>query len=127
MPERVLFGDLDALTRLNPDKIYIENVRSVFGISSRSAERYCEAAVRQGIFSKFIEVHCPNGAVATSATSENALPETVRCWMEEDGSNEEAWIPTRELAKTAFYRLNDEAPSTNPYRGSTQSLRSHSA
>jgi hypothetical protein len=126
LPERAFVGDLEALSRLNPNKIYVENVRSTFGISTRRAERYCETAVRQGLFSKFIEVRCPSGEVAAWATSENTLPDTVRCWKEENGDYEEAYVPTRDLPKSFFYRLNDAA-STNSYASPSQSLRSHSA
>jgi hypothetical protein len=127
LPERTFVGDPDALAKLDPNKIYIENVRSVFQISSRSAERYCEAAVRQGVFLKFVEVHCPDGAVAASSEFEKSLPEKVRCWKEEHGNYEELWIPTRDLSKTVFYRLNDEAASTKSYPRTNQGLRSHSA
>ena len=126
LPERTFVGDPQALTKLDPNKIYIENVRSVFQISFRSAERYCEAAVRQGIFSKFVEVHCPDGAVAASSEFEKSLPEIVRCWKEQNGDYEELWIPTRDLSKTVFYRLNDEAASTRSHPSADQSLRSHS-
>jgi hypothetical protein len=68
--------------------MYVENVRSVFGISERAAQRYCDTAVRQGIFSKFIEVRCPNGSVGASAESEAELPETGHCWQEEEGQVE---------------------------------------
>jgi hypothetical protein len=94
--------------------MYVENVRSVFGISERAAQRYCDTAVRQGIFSKFIEVRCPNGSVGASAESEAKLPETVHCWQEEDGDFTEAVFSTRELPKAVFYRLNDEAISAKP-------------
>jgi hypothetical protein len=115
LPDGALTGNPEALTRLNPNKIYLENVRSVLGVSSKSAQRICDTAVRQGVFRKYVEVVCPDGAAAASAQSERDLPETVRCWKEEDGNFEEVYIPTRELSKTVFYRLNDEADSREPH------------
>jgi hypothetical protein len=107
VPDR-LAGDSEALSRLNPDKFYLENVRSVLGVSSGTAQRICDAAVRQGAFQKRIEVVCPNGAVAASAADEEGLPETVRCWAEDGGGIEETYFETSALSKTVFYRLNDE-------------------
>ena len=44
----------------DPDRIYIENIRSFFNISSRFAKFLCETAVRQGLFEKKIAVECGN-------------------------------------------------------------------
>ena len=100
---------MQLLARLNPDKFYIENVRSILGISYKSAQGICETAVRQGLFSRGVEVKCPDGAVAAVAANESELPEFVRCWTEHEGILEPEDLPTAELEKTTFYRLNDEA------------------
>ena len=105
VPGSVLAGKETALAELDPDKIYVENVRSLLGISSQSAVHICETAVRQGLFRRAVEVLCPDGAVATSADTEAGLPPTVRCWVEEDGRFEEVELPTRSLAKIAYYSL----------------------
>ena len=124
LPERFT-GDLEALTRLNPDKMYIENVRSVFGISERAARRYCDTAVRQGIFSRFVEVRCPNGSVGATALTEDQLPKTVHCWQEEAGNFIESDIPTSDLPKAVFYRLNeDETTVRRANARPSQELRS---
>jgi hypothetical protein len=102
------------ISELNPDKIYIENVRSILGVSSASAERICETAVRQGVFRRGIEVVCPDGSVVASADTEAELPPVVSCWSEIDGHLEEEKLPTEKLKKTTFYRLNDRSDSV-PY------------
>ena len=99
------------LARLNPDKFYIENVRSILGVSHASAVRICETAVRQGLFERRVEVKCPDGAVAASADSERNLPEMVKCWHEDDGHLEAEELPTKTLEKTTFYRFNDQTDS----------------
>jgi hypothetical protein len=48
-----LAGIEDAVTRLNPDRFYPENVQELLGVSRKRAERICETAVRQGLFA-----HC---------------------------------------------------------------------
>ncbi len=125
LPERSLIRNPELLSRLNPDKIYLENVRSIFNISSKSAQRYCDTAVRQGVFLQFVEVVCPNGSVAASAESESSLPKTVSCWMQSDGNYDEKIFKTSELPKNVFYRLNDEATASPPYTSAAQGLRSY--
>jgi len=103
--------ELQLLSSLNPDKIYVENVRSILGVSHRSAVRILETAVRQGLFKRGIEIQCPDGTVAASADAEEKLPVTVHCWTEEEGHPKEVELPTESLTKTTFYRLNDESDS----------------
>ena len=106
VPGSVLSGKEAALAELDPHKIYVENVRSLLGISYQGAVDICEAAVRQGVFRRAVEVLCPDGAVAASADTEADLPPTVRCWQEkEDGRIEEVELPTPSLAKIAYYSL----------------------
>lgn len=97
----------ELVAQLNPEKIYLENVRSALGVSTGNAKRICETAVRQGVFSKYVEVLCPGGAAAMTAESEDSLPPTVRCWVEDRGEYEEIEISTKELTKNTFYRVND--------------------
>lgn len=98
------------LSSLNPDKFYVENVRSILGVSHTAAVGICETAVRQGLFERRIEVLCPDGAVAASADIEAHLPATVRCWHEVEGHHLEAEeLPTKSLEKKTFYRLNDKS------------------
>ena len=96
---------LRELSGLDPHKIYLENVRSILGISSKKAQSVCEAAVRQGIFEKWVEIRCPDGSVPASAKNESDLPSSVHCWMEKDEHLEEVTIESTELQKVAFYRF----------------------
>ncbi len=99
---------VEALSQLNPDKIYVENVRSLLGVSHRQAVQICETAVRQGVFVRGVEVLCPNKVVAASAPSEAELPPVVRCWVEQDGEEEQQEFKTETLPKLVFYRLVDD-------------------
>jgi len=109
LPPDPLAGKEEALARLNPEKIYIENVRSVLGVSQREALDICESAVRQGLFKRGVEVLCPDGAAAASADVETNLPATVNCWTQEDGHYEEVVLPTAQLQKVKYYRLNEQS------------------
>ena len=96
---------LRELSRLDPHKIYLENVRSVLGVSSKKAQSICEVAVRQGVFEKWVEIRCPDGSVPASAKKESDLPAVVHCWVEEEGDMSEIELSSTELRKINFYRL----------------------
>ena len=106
--------DPEVIAQLDPSKIYPENVRSVLGVSAGSAKRICETAVRQGVFSRFVEVSCPDGSAAASASTESELPITVHCWKEENGEYGDVELATSDLPKTIFYRLNDAEATAGP-------------
>jgi hypothetical protein len=99
------------LLALNPQKFYVENVRSLLGVSYKSALQICETAVRQGVFERAVEVRCPDGSVAATAEMEAELPKEVRCWKDVDGFLEPEMTPSASLEKVFFYRLHErEAP-----------------
>jgi hypothetical protein len=93
------------LSKLDPRKIYVENVRSILGVSSRAAEEVCETAVRRGIFKRKVEVLCPDGSVAAVAESESRLPKAVNCTQDDDGHFSEEEIATGKLRTKPFYQL----------------------
>ena len=104
-----------ALVQIDTHKIYVENVRSLLGVSHAEALKILETAVRQGVFERCVEVLCPDGTVAASAAKEENLPPVVHCWVEdEEGHLEENDLPTKSLARTIFYRF-DERSNANSY------------
>jgi hypothetical protein len=101
------------LLELDPNKIYVENVRSILGVSHGEAVRILETAVRQGAFKKMIEIQFPDGSVAASAEHEEELPAFVHCWREDDeGHLEEAEVESQSLRKNVFYRINERTGNT---------------
>jgi hypothetical protein len=111
LPPGLSEKEAQQLSRLNPEKFYVENVRSLLNVSYSSAARICETAVRQGLFERRVEVKCPDGAVSASAENEAALPPTVRCWTLEEGQYTPVELPTRDLEKVTFYRINEKTDS----------------
>jgi hypothetical protein len=99
----------DALAQLNPDRIYVENVRSLLDVSNSNAVAILEEGLKQGWLLSGVEVTCPDGSVAAIAETEDMLPETVFCTQEEGGHPEEVELSTHLLKKRKFYRLNDRA------------------
>ena len=97
----------EVLSNLNPDKIYVENVRSLLDVSHANAVEILEDGLRQGWLRSAVEVRCPDGSVAVIAESETELPHTVNCWNEDHGYPAQVELPTDSLSKVKFYRLND--------------------
>jgi hypothetical protein len=119
LPGDPLSGREKELAKLNPEKILVENVRSVLDVSQDEARRVCETAVRQGLFTRGVDVLCPNGSAAATKDREEDLPTEVTCIEEQDGHPEEVLLPTEGLRKIVFYRFNelrfDEQWKNNPY------------
>jgi hypothetical protein len=108
LPHSVLsLDEARKLSELDPQKIYIENVRSLLGVSYDRAHKICEAAVRQGFFTRGIEVLCPNGDVAVAVEGDAPLPATVLCWEQADDGPEQIERPTSGLRKLPYYKLNE--------------------
>jgi hypothetical protein len=99
-------GNPAEVARLDPNKIYVENVRAAMRTSTKRAQRYCDTAVRQGVFERFVEAIAPDDTVVASAPTEQELPQTVHRWVEQNGEIEEVTLQTVELAKRTFYRLH---------------------
>jgi len=97
--------NLDAVEALDPDKIYVENVRSILRVPHGVAVRICELAVDHGVFKKMIAVECPDGSEAAAAESESGLPPTVTCYTDDGGFMSEVELNTDTLRKVTFYRL----------------------
>src|SRR5205809_1999852 len=96
-------GKEELLAQLNPEKIYVENIRNLLDIPYRLAVAICETAVRQGFFKRKVEVMCPDGSVVATADTEEELPSKVTCWIKDETGPEEVELPTRDLRKTTFY------------------------
>lgn len=107
-PSALSQADVERLEALDPDKFYVENVRSILGISTWQARVICESGVRQRLFDRGVEVRCPDGSVAAQAENESELPETVECYVEHEGHLEVEELPTHNMKRNTFYRLHAE-------------------
>jgi hypothetical protein len=101
----------DALSQLNPDRIYVENVRSLLDVSHSNAVEILEDGLKRGWLLSGVEVLCPDGSVAATAEVESKLPSTVTCTTQEEGHPAEIELATDSLKKVKFYRLNDRESS----------------
>ena len=116
-PSNLSDREVVLLSQLDTHRIYVENVRSILGVSHKEALALLETAVRQGVFHKGVEVLCPDDTGAAWAETEEKLPPTVPCWSEDqDGHPYESKLSTRSLRKVVFYSLegNDGQSLLNP-------------
>lgn len=90
-----------------PGRIYVENVRSFFGISFRMAGALCDLAVRQGLFEKCAGLLCPHDQriLFESCGPDDAWPDSLRCSVCEALGIEPHEFSSRECKTLPFYRV----------------------
>jgi len=98
---------LDVICATNPDRIYVENIRSFYNLNTSTAKTLCEMAVKENLFKKRIGVECPDcGKLITHYNSEKEIPEKIvcdNCLMLENDKHE---FKKSEISKIEFYQLN---------------------
>ena len=97
------------LSRTDPDRIYVENIRSFFSIPKSWASFFCELAVREGVFGKKVGVLCGNDdcrrIILTVDDSADA-PATLVCEVcEALDVPAEGTFETKNLDQISFYHL----------------------
>jgi len=105
----LLTGSWAKIEQLNPTKIFVENVRSLFKISRIEARTLCEMAVTDKLFEKRIGFICPsdscNGRIVAEYKLGDKIPETISCTIcEAEGSDQSTYL-TSELKQIEFYKL----------------------
>lgn len=66
----------------DPDKIYVENIRSFFGITTRMAKYLCEVAVKNGVLKKQYGVVCKNDSckrIIKRYDKREDIPQGISC------------------------------------------------
>lgn len=106
----------EILRNTDPQRIYVENVRHFFGITTTMAKALCDLAVRQGIFDRCVAVLCPNDEcerIVEEACGDAALPETIHCDVCEGFNREHTEFPLDACKRLTFYRVRHEAAETS--------------
>ena len=97
---------LHTIEGIDPGKIYVENVRSLFNISHTLARFICEVAVKDSVFSKQIGLVCPNcNRVIAHYSSIAKIPQNIVCHICESEEQEQYSFNTTDLQKIEFYQL----------------------
>lgn len=109
---RVVSRKKEIIEGTNPDKIYIENVRSFFNISFRFATVLCEKAVEYGYFDRFYGYKCPinDNIIYSSKTLISDSREFI-CGTCEDLGEENYRHRSDELKVVIYYRLVKQSSS----------------
>lgn len=100
---------LNSISELNPEKIYVENVRSFLHIPSTLAKFICEMAVVDNVFQSKIGIVCPNTDCRRIIKSYNKLtdiPNEIECEICEHTEHEHFIFNTEKLEKIKYYKLN---------------------
>lgn len=96
----------EVLAEMDPERIYVENVRAFLGVRYSFAKWLCERACRDGLMEKWIALEHPvHGHVLFAAPADDFdPPEEVRCETSElTGEGQSVFAP-EELKKVEYYR-----------------------
>ena len=100
---------LNTIKEINPQKIYVENVRSLFKVPRTVAKLMCEMAVVDKLFIKKIGILCPNcKSIIGVYDKSQEIPSEITCSICELDEHESFHFHSSELEKIEFYQLNKE-------------------
>jgi hypothetical protein len=104
---RFIDGRLDVLKKTDPDRIYVENIRSFYKMPYFVAKFFCEMAVRNNLFIKKIGVLCPNeGRIILIVDRVEDIPDVIHCDNCELLEEEKYEFNRKECQTIVFYKLN---------------------
>lgn len=97
------------IEQLNPDRIYIENVRAIFNVPHFAAKIFCEMAVIEGVYNRFYGVECNNSdcvRILKSVEKKSDLPTKLKCQNCEILEKDNFEFTTTDLHIVVYYKLN---------------------
>jgi hypothetical protein len=97
---------LQTIDNIDPGKIYVENVRSIYNLPRSLARFICEVAVQERIFSKKIGIVCPRcNRIIEEYNSYSEIPSDVYCHICEAEEAEQFLYKKSDLKKEEYYKL----------------------
>lgn len=100
---------LNIIGNTDPQRIYVENIRSFYNFTTPVAKSLCEMAVRQNLFKKMHSMDCPEcGKPLLSNTYDEDFPEQIECDTCLMLEKEKYEFSKKECKETIFYKLNVE-------------------
>lgn len=93
----------------DPARIYVENVRSFFGVSHGLAKTMCELAVRQGLFDRCSVLLCPHDerVLFETCSEDDGPPDEIACSICEAMEIEPSVFSPNDCRSMPFYRLHE--------------------
>lgn len=98
----------ELIEKTDPDRIYVENIRSFFNLPYGVAKKLCDMAVRQNYFKKKYGVYCKNDDCKRIINVYNKLedvPEKIECFICQANEKEQFIFDKSELEIVEFYQL----------------------
>lgn len=96
------------IEQLNPERIYVENIRAIFNVPMFAAKLYCEMAVIEGVFEKNIGIECPNidcERIILSVKNKEQIPSTIVCKNCEILEREKYEFSNADVHLITYYKL----------------------
>ena len=107
---RVVERRAQLLEKTDPDRIFMENIRSFFHLPVSMAQFLCNQAVREGVFIRRIGYLCPNDdrhKLIFSIDDGEEVPERVICEVCQMRERFPSEFKVDTLPKFEFYKIND--------------------
>lgn len=99
----------DLLESLDPDRIYVENVRSFLNLPTKAAKLLCEMAVKQRLFKKKHGVYCPTcDRLVKSFDNLDEVDSTFECDVCRELEEPQYQFNKSEMKILTFYKLLDK-------------------
>lgn len=79
---RFVENKLSIIENTDPERIYVENVRSFYNMPTVMAKALCGLAVKEGVFTKHYGLYCHNedcGKMIMSVETEAQIPSKIHC------------------------------------------------
>lgn len=100
---------LEVISATDPERIYVENIRSFYNIPTSVAKLFCEMATRENLFKKSYAIECPNDScqrVISTVDLKSKVPNRIVCdnclLLEKDKYEFEK----KDFKVIEFYKLN---------------------
>lgn len=92
----------------DPERIYVENVRSFFHLPYKAAKVLCELAVKEGLFRKKYGVVCPScGRIIKSYNIKEEIDEEIECELCRDLEEPKHIFQKSEVEIIEYYQLKN--------------------
>lgn len=92
----------------DPERIYVENVRSFFHLPLKAAKILCELAVKEGLFRKKYGVSCPScGRIIKSFDNIQNIPVEIICELCLDLEEPKHLFNKDEIEIIEYYQLRN--------------------
>ena len=108
MLQKLLKRKKEIIEKTDPDRIYVENIRSFFRISYTLAKFFCEMAVKEKFFKKKVGVFCSNDdcrRLIQSYDKRSDIDDEIVCDICQDLEKEKFVFEKSDLEITEFYQL----------------------